>query len=369
MKASKGLIELSGTLLFRLDASRLIGSGHLMRCLTLADEAQSRGWQSFFVMRNSSSELIGKVQVSGHKLLHLVEIDKNKSFQINEIAHSDWLTVSQETDAIETSHLIEKINPDWVIVDHYAINATWHEIIKKTGAKLLVIDDLADRVLNCDILINQNLGFSDKDYAGKLKVDTQMLFGPKFALLRPEFRALREFSLSRRIVFPKNRVLITMGGVDAQNHTLKVLETLERSINAHKCEFLGVLGSLYPYVDEFDKFMANSRNNIKKLTGIDNMAEIMASSDICIGAAGSSSWERCCLGLPTLTFAIAENQKRIAASLNEHNVAIRTDVECLKTDFDALFETGGEITLTDVGKNSSELCDGFGARRIIASLE
>ena len=93
------------------------------------------------------------------------------------------------------------------------------------------------------------------------------------------------------------------------------------------------------------------------------------SSDICIGAAGSSSSVRCCLGLPKLTFAIAENQKRIAASLNDHFVAIRTDEERLKTDFDGLFETGGTITLTHVVKNSSELCDGFGARRIIASLE
>lgn len=369
MQASKGLIELSGTLLFRVDASSLIGSGHLMRCLTLADEARSRGWQSVFVMRDFSSELINKAKASGHKLHHLVEIDKNKSFQITELTHSDWLTVSQETDAIETIKLIKKINPDWVIVDHYAICDAWHAIVKKTGKKLIVIDDLADRVLNCDILINQNLGFSNKDYAGKVNIDTQMLFGPKYALLRPEFREWRGFSLSRRTVSPKKRVLITMGGVDAQNHTLKVLETLEFSVNAHKCEFFVVLGSLYPYVDRFNKFTDNSRINITKLTDIDNMAEIMANSDICIGAAGSSSWERCCLGLPTLTFTIAENQKRIAASLNEHNVAIRTDIECLKTDFDALFETGGEITLTDVGKKSSELCDGFGARRIIASLE
>ena len=369
MQASKGLIELSGTLLFRVDASSLIGSGHLMRCLTLADGARSRGWQSFFVTRDLSRELINKVKASGHKLHHLVEIDKNKSFKINELAHSNWLTVSQETDAIETTHLIKKINPDWVIVDHYSIDAAWHTIIKKTGKKLLLIDDLADRVLNCDILINQNLGFSDKDYAAKVKADTLMLFGPKYALLRPEFREWREFSLSRRAVFPKKRVLITMGGVDAQNHTLKVLETLERSVNAHKCEFLVVLGSLYPYFDELNKFAGNSINSIKKLTNIDNMAEIMANSDICIGAAGSSSWERCCLGLPTLTFAIAENQKRIAASLNDHHVAIRTDEERLKTDFDGLFETGGTITLTDVVKNSSELCDGFGARRIIASLE
>ena len=369
MQASKGLIDLSGTLLFRVDASSLIGSGHLMRCLTLADQARSRGWQSFFVMRDLSRELIYKVKASGHTLHHLVEIDNNKSFQINELAHSDWLNVSQETDAIETTHLIKKINPDWVIVDHYSIDAAWHTIVKKTGKKLLVIDDLADRVLNCDILINQNLGFSDKDYAAKVKADTQMLFGPKYALLRPEFREWREFSLSRRTVFPKKRVLITMGGVDAQNHTLKVLETLERSVNAHKCEFLVVLGSLYPYVDGFNEFMENSRNEIRMLTNIDNMAEMMANSDVCIGAAGSSSWERCCLGLPTLTVTIAENQKRIAASLHDRQVAVKTEIEALHGDFDNIFSLKGSDLLVRVSFNGQKICDGLGSERVVKLLE
>ena len=368
MQASKGLIDLSGTLLFRVDASSLIGSGHLMRCLTLADEARSRGWRSFFVTRDLSSELIDKVKASGHKLYHLVEIDKNKSFKINELAHSDWLNVSQETDAIETSHLIEKINPDWVIVDHYAIDATWHTIIKKTGKKLLVIDDLADRVLNCDILINQNLGFLDKDYAGKVKVDTQMLFGPKYALLRPEFREWREFSLSRKTVFPKKRVLITMGGVDAENHTLKVLETLEGSLNAHKCEFLVILGPLYQFLDEFNKFTENSHNDIRMLTNIDNMAEIMANSDVCIGAAGSSSWERCCLGLPTLTFTIAENQHRIAAYLHDRKVAVTTEIEALRSDFDNIFSLKGSDVLMRVSFNGQKICDGLGSERVVKLL-
>ena len=368
MQASKGSIDLSRTLLFRVDASSLIGSGHLMRCLTLADEARSHGWRSIFAIRDLSSELVNKVKASGHKLHHLVESDKNKSFQIKKLAHSDWLNVAQETDAIETSHLIEQINPDWVIVDHYAIDAAWHTIIKKTGKKLLVIDDLADRVVDCEILINQNLGFSDKDYAGKVKVDTQMLFGPKYALLRPEFREWRGFSLSRRTVSPKKRVLITMGGVDAQNHTLKVLETLEGSPNAGKCEFLVVLGSLYPYADEFNEFIENSQNDIRMLNNIENMAEIMANSDVCIGAAGSSSWERCCLGLPTLTFTIAENQKRIAASLHDRQVAIMTEIEALQNEFDNIFSQEGSDLLLRISYNGPEISDGLGVERVVKLL-
>lgn len=356
-------------ILFRLDTSIKVGSGHLMRCLTLANEARSRGWQSSFAMRDPSSNIIDKVRAAGHKLHLLFKIDENKRFQKNELAHSDWLAVSQETDAIETSNLIEKINPDWLIVDHYAIDVEWHTAIKKTGKKILVIDDLADRVLNCDILINQNLGFSAKDYIGKVNVDTEVLLGPRYALLRPEFREWREFSLNRRKEPPKNCVLITMGGVDAKNYTLKVLESLERSLNAHKCEFLVVLGPLYPFLNELNKFVEDSRNNIRKLTNVENMAEIMANSDICIGAAGSSSWERCCLGLPTLTFTIAENQKRIASSLNACRVAVCADKKNLVSKFDIFFETGGLNDLRHLTQNSSELCDGFGALRILESLE
>jgi len=358
-----------GTILFRVDASNLIGSGHLMRCLALASEARLRGWRSIFVMRDPSSASIDKVKVSGHELHILVEADKKKILRINDLVHSDWLAVSQETDALETSNLIKNIIPDWVVVDHYAIDAVWHETIRKTGAKLLVIDDLADRVLECDILVNQNLGFLIKDYDEKIKTDTKIFLGPKYAILRPEFREWREFSLNRRKAPILNKVLISMGGVDAQNKTLKVLQTLEKSINAVECEFLVVLGAFYPFSYEIDKFMETSVNKITKLTNIVNIGEIMANSDICIGAAGTSSWERCCLGLPTLTFIIADNQTRIASSLNELQSAVITDIKNLKTEFETLFQTSGLNKLKYLTKKSSELCDGFGALRILESLE
>jgi UDP-2,4-diacetamido-2,4,6-trideoxy-beta-L-altropyranose hydrolase len=360
---------LSGNILFRVDVSNLIGSGHLMRCLTLANEARLRGWQSSFAMRDPSSNIIDKVKSSGHEIHLLVDTDKDTIFQVNDLTHSDWLVVSQVTDSIETSNLIEKINPDWVVVDHYAIDVVWHQIIRKTGRKLLVIDDLADRVLDCDILVNQNVGFSAKDYDGKITTQTEIFLGPTYAVLRPEFQDWREFSLRRRKTPILNRVLITMGGADAQNHTLKVFQELEKSINSVKVEFFVVLGALYPFLDEFNEFMETSTNKITKLTNIENMAEIMANSDICIGAAGSSSWERCCLGVPTLMLTIADNQKRIASSLNARRVAVSADKKNLASKFDTLFETGGSNELIHLTKNSSELCDGFGASRILESLE
>lgn len=360
---------MSGNILFRVDASNLIGSGHFMRCLTLANEARSRGWQSSFAMRVPTNNIIEKVKSSGHEIHLLVDTDKDTIFQVNDLTHAGWLAVSQETDAIETSNLIEKINPDWVVVDHYAIDVVWHQIIRKSGRKLLVIDDLADRVLDCDILVNQNVGFCAKDYERKITTQTEILLGPKYALLRSEFHDWREISLRRRKSPILNRVLITMGGADPQNYTLKVLKELEKSINAAKVEFIVVLGALYPFLDEFNEFMEASKNKISQLTNVENMAEIMANSDICIGAAGSSSWERCCLGVPTLMLTIADNQKRIASALNARRVTVCTDKKNLVSQFDIFFETGGLDELRHLTKNSSELCDGFGAFRILESLE
>ena len=368
-RVSKGLTELSGSVLFRVDASNKIGSGHIMRCLTLANETLLRGRKSIFVMRDPEIQIINKVKSSGHELHLLVDEDKSIAYRMDELAHSNWLSVSQETDAIETTRVIQEVNPEWVVADHYALDAQWHSIVKKTGKKLLVIDDIADRVIDCDILLNQNVGFSEKDYIEKIKADTKIFLGPKYALIRPEFLQWREFSLNRRKTPDNKRVLITMGGVDAQNQTLNVLQILEPSINAAKCEFVVVLGELYPFLDELNKFVAVSSNKITNLVNVNNIAELMASSDICIGATGSSAWERCCLGLPTLTIAIAENQKRIAASLNEIGVAVRTERKRLKTDFDILFEAGGSNALTDIVKKSSELCDGLGALRILEYLE
>ena len=199
-------------LFFRVDASSLIGSGHFMRCLALADEATLGGWKSVFVMRVPTVRIMERLRFSGHELQMLTDNAKITKPQLNVNHHSHWLSVPQETDAFETVKLIEKIDPDWVIVDHYALDAKWLTIVNEANVNILVIDDLGDRELICDLLLDQNLGATAKKYVGKLSDDCRLLLGPTFALLRNEFREWRQRSLEGRVDRNVENILITMGG-------------------------------------------------------------------------------------------------------------------------------------------------------------
>ncbi|MFL2805386.1 MAG: UDP-2,4-diacetamido-2,4,6-trideoxy-beta-L-altropyranose hydrolase [Paracoccaceae bacterium] len=360
---------MSRSLLFRVDASTQVGSGHLARCLTLANEASLQGWSAGFALRDPTVEITEKIKMAGHELYFLKDRDTESSKDIPDLAHSHWLPVSQKTDAIETNHLINKLKPDCLVIDHYAIDARWHDLVRDHCKKLLVIDDLADRTLNCDILLNQNLGVSTKDYFDKITQGCSLLLGPQFALLKPEFGRWREFSLKRRQSSNLHEVLITMGGADEKNKTLKILRSLESSDHAFECEITVIVGPLYKFNSSLEQFIQSSALKVSKMTDINNMAEIMSKSDICIGAAGSSSWERCALGLPTLTFAIAENQTKISSVLDQRDVAIATDMNSLNFYFDSLFHEDGKKVLKKLSLNSQDVCDGFGAQRVVQRLD
>jgi UDP-2,4-diacetamido-2,4,6-trideoxy-beta-L-altropyranose hydrolase len=232
----------------------------------------------------------------------------------------------------------------------------------------MVIDDLADRSLDCKILLDQNMGASEVAYKGKVLSDCKYLIGPKYALLRKEFQDWRQYSLNRRLRGSIQKILITMGGVDASNHTLEVIKELERSEYSADCEFTIVLGALFPHIHALEKFIKSSQLVLSVMTNVKNMAEIMSKSDLCIGAAGSTSWERCCLGLPTLTFVLAENQKTIALALDEKGAAISSNINQLRSDFEFFFESNNNA-LDKLMHNSKDVCDGLGASRVIDHME
>ena len=145
------------------------------------------------------------------------------------LPHSDWLEVSQEVDATATLQHLEKFKANWVVVDHYALDKTWHQLIKEKCNNIMVIDDLADRSLECSLLLNQNLGAKELDYNGKVPSNCTYLLGPKYALLREEFSQLSKKSTTRRASNSMKKILVTMGGVDSENYTLSVLRELEDS--------------------------------------------------------------------------------------------------------------------------------------------
>ena len=351
-----------------MDASREIGTGHVMRCLALANEAKQRDWECIFVLRDPEDGIVKYITSFDHRVKKLISADGEK-ITYNATSHGDWLPVSQTQDANETVKVICELNPDWIIVDHYALDAIWFSIIEKISAKILVIDDLGDRKLICDVLLDQNLGASAEKYDGKLPINCHLLLGPTFALLRAEFKDWRERNLVGRLDRNIENILITLGGVDAENHTLQILKEISKSDYAMKCAFTVVVGGSYPHKKNLYEFLQTSKLKVSVLSNVKNMAQIMSESDLCIGAAGSTSWERCCLGLPTITFTIADNQIEIAEQLSQRKVAIYSNLSNLLMDFEGFFDVSGKELQRSLSTNSHQICDGLGVTRVLAELE
>lgn len=351
--------------LIRTDVSEQIGSGHLMRSLTLANEVAARGGSVCFAIRTPSEDCMSRLTAYNHSVRPLLAERQISKDKFSSRAYSEWLPVPQATDAVETLAVIQDFRPDLVVVDHYALDVSWHSIVKLNCANIMVVDDLADRLFDCRFLLNQNIGAHQENYKDKVVSECTFFTGPRFALLRKEFLDWRGYSLKRRSGGEIKNVLITMGGVDASNYTLAILKELRKSKRSQNCSFTIVTGSLYPHLNELMAFAAKSQMNISVLSNVTNIAEIMANSDLCIGAAGSSTWERCSLGLPTLTVGIADNQNIILTHLKKNLIAI---VSCLTTLCDD-FEEIKSRELVQISKRSAGSCDGLGVVRVIDHLE
>lgn len=341
----------------------------MMRCLTLANEAKRHGWKICIVLRDPEASLVSYLSMYGHQIKELISVNCGKENSVSRLKHGDWLSVSQTQDAHETADVISDFKPDWLVVDHYAIDATWLSIIESYGAKILVIDDLGDRDLICDLLLDQNLGASAAKYVGKISRNCRLLLGPDFALLRNEFKEWREKSLKNRFDRNIENILITMGGVDASNYTLQVLQELTKSKYARNCLITIILGGLYPHEKALNQFLESSALKVSILSNVKNMAEIMSSADICIGAAGSTSWERCCLGIPTITFAVADNQIPIVNELEKHSCTIASSVNRICADLETLVKKDNIAVLKRLSSNSASVTDGKGVQRVLRQLE
>ena len=322
---------------FRTDASLQMGSGHLMRCLTLADALKAQGADCHFISREHPGNLLEVIRQRGYKVNSLVahvppaqaaikRIVKEVLRPQQEPPHAAWLGSTWQTDAQETAAILASLQPDWLVVDHYALDQRWEEALAPHYRKLLVIDDLADRPHRCDLLLDQNLGSQPEHYAQWVPAHCQVLTGPYYALLRPEFAALRPYSLQRRKPQPALReLLITMGGADQPNATGQVLQALKTCALPADCRITVVMGLTAPWLQNVRELAAQIPWPTKVVVNVNDMAQRMADSDLAIGAAGSTSWERCCLGLPTLMVVLADNQRDIAIGLERAGAAIALD--------------------------------------------
>lgn len=311
-------------IVFRTDASLQMGSGHIMRCLTLADALKAQGADCHFISREHPGHLLEVIYQRGYKVHSLVApVQHAQEANLQpEPAHAAWLGSTWQTDVQETTAILASLQPDWLVVDHYALDRRWEEALAPHYRQLLVIDDLADRPHRCNLLLDQNLGRQPEHYAMLVPEQCQMLIGPNFALLRPEFVALRPYSLQRRQARPALRqLLITMGGVDQPNATGQVLQILKTCALPQECRITVIMGLTAPWLQNVRELAAQMPWPTEVVVNVSDMAWRMADSDLAIGAAGSTSWERCCLGLPTLMVVLAENQQPGAQALEAGHAA------------------------------------------------
>lgn len=300
---------------FRADASLDIGTGHVMRCLTLADALRGRGADCFFLSRLHAGHMVDAVRERGYAVHVLPEGGPAPIGSAGGTAHAGWLGVDMGTDASQTLAALAGPAPDWLVVDHYALDARWEVRVRTACRRLLVLDDLADRPHACDMLVDQTLHRRAQEYAALTEPGTLLFVGQAYCLLRPDFARLRPASLARRATAPVRHLLVTMGGVDKHNATGRTLDALRQAALPADLRITVVMGASAPWLRQVREQAALMPWPTEVRVHVADMAALMAAADIAIGAAGTTAWERCCLGLPTLTWVLADNQLAGAAAL------------------------------------------------------
>ncbi len=356
-------------ILIRADASLLIGTGHVMRCLTLADQLKRRGAECYFATRLHDGHLQDKILERGHFCLSLRKPHNGKE---TTASYADWLGYTQLQDAHEVLSMLDNLKIDLCVVDHYALDSDWESYLKEKVEKIIVIDDLANRMHQCDVLIDQNAGRTVEDYLALAPELCRFLLGAKYALLRDEFSALRDSSLNRRKKNGLHSITISMGGVDAANATQDVLQALRKSNLPDDCCINVIVGSKFPWMDEIYKTIENYPWKTALLIDTSEMGKLLSETDLAIGAAGSSAWERCALGVPSIMIVVAENQRVIAESLKKLNAArvinSQQDILALLPEHICNFMNDAEL-LSTMSSNCSLVADGQGADRVACLME
>jgi UDP-2,4-diacetamido-2,4,6-trideoxy-beta-L-altropyranose hydrolase len=350
---------------FRADASLTIGTGHVMRCLTLADALRERGVDCVFLSRDHAGHLHQVVEARGYPLLSLGGMNPAPS-QEAAAGYAHWLGVGVQADADDTRERLAGLSVDWLVVDHYSLDARWEQSLKPYCGRIMAIDDLANRDHAVDALLDQNLGKTTADYEALVPRSCTLMLGPRYALLRPAFAALRAESLSKRSQGRLQKLLVTMGGVDLEDATGQVLEALKGWGPSIYLEVTVVMGPHAPWRDKVTEQARRMPFPTEVLVNIRHMETLMHDADLAIGAAGSTSWERCCLGLPSLQLVLAENQRPIARALSQAGAALQLEREAL---VESLYQAMNQLThdpalLVRMSAAAAQVTDGQGAERV-----
>lgn len=358
----------------RCDASIEIGAGHVMRCITLASALREKNAKCIFICCPHEGHLIEMIRGSGFQVLTLPLRENERLDKGQDLEHSHWLGASWMVDAnaCTTSLRGELGNRllDWLIVDHYALDRRWESLLRASCRRIMAIDDLADRVHDCDLLLDQSLGRVSVDYEGLVPAASSLLLGPQYALLRPAFAELREESRARRKQPCLKQILVSMGGFDKDNATLSVLNELE-SCGLPSCVTITVvLGAQAPWIDQVRARAAQMPIPTSVLSGVSDMARLMVASDLAIGAGGTSTWERCALALPSITKVLASNQEKVAAEMEKVKATVVAGLgKPIKNILSSWAASAHvEQNLLSMSQAAAKVTDGLGVMRVASKM-
>lgn len=342
--------------LFRADASLQIGNGHVMRCLALATALQQRGAQVEFLSATTEGHLHGLIA--------------DRGFTVRALPAEHAASASSEA-VEEVRRVLGPSRFDWAVVDHYRLDASWEGAIRSHCERVFVIDDLADRRHDCDMLLDQNLGRTADAYRGLVPAAARLLVGPRHALLRPEFAAARDGSLARRAAPRLERVLISLGGVDLTNLTERVLLALAAAGLPDLSQVVVVLGPTAPWHERIQALAAGLPWPTVVHRNAANMADLMAACDLAIGAAGTTAWERCALGLPSVVFVLADNQRPGAHALAQSGcVQLLASPDDIESELPPVLRRCQDpALLRAMSRAAAGVTDGQGVARVAQALQ
>lgn len=291
-------------ILFRCDSSTSIGTGHIIRCLTLATSLEASGHTALFVCRNLDGNIINLIEEKQFKVISLPA--PSAPFESKNL-YDQWRAVPLNQEITELRAIIERENPQWIVVDHYGLPVEWETNFRNQNTRIFVIDDIF-REHRCDALLDQNFHF---DHSKKLNTneEAKLFLGPRYALLSNQFLKVSPSVKSSNEV---KQTLVFFGGTDPQGETLRFIKIIKKNHLSGNFQILA--GSSNPHLNEITHETSQS-NNMTLIIQTKNMSELMNSSDLFIGAGGSTSWERCYLGLPSIIVSIAENQEVFSENL------------------------------------------------------
>jgi UDP-2,4-diacetamido-2,4,6-trideoxy-beta-L-altropyranose hydrolase len=339
-----------GTLCVRADASVAIGTGHVMRCLALAQTWQDAGGDVAFAMAETGGAIQKRLQSEGLSI-----------FPVESAPGSI-------EDAKEIVELARKQGARWIVVDGYQFGERYQRDLEQAGLKVLFVDDSGHaKSYVADIVLNQNAHACAELYESR-DAHTRLLLGPRYALLRREFRAHRDFQ--REIPAIGRKVLVTMGGSDPENLTLRMIEALAL-IEVDNLEATVVVGGSNPRADSLRALVERS-GKIRLLCDIDNMPEWMKWADVAVSAAGSTCWEMCYLGLPAMLIDFAPNQTPVARELHRLGAALHFGDAASVVPKAIAAELHRLMMARDIrttmSRKAKELVDGRGAQRVVSAI-